>query len=302
MMGVCSVEGCDHPSKTRGWCSKHYQRWRAHGDPTAYVKVRGTCSVDGCDRPHKSRGWCQAHYMRWRTWGDLEIHRPNARTLQCNVDGCDKHQHSRGWCETHYRRYLRHGDPLVTIRAKYPDGAECSVTGCPSPPVGRWLCDRHHACLMKHGHTDVAAPTTCAVCAHADRRSIDFWLGYGKSHWEIATSFPGLSRDQIGRHCRLHTPVPTFPAALRRCLVCQHPDIEEIDELLDARHHYRTEHPMGRGYRFPKHLRLDVMAERFGLTGANSFTQHDTPEHQQRRALYELGRLNALSSNAHDQT
>lgn len=33
----CSVEGCTNPVKvkSRGWCSAHYQRWWAHGDPLA---------------------------------------------------------------------------------------------------------------------------------------------------------------------------------------------------------------------------------------------------------------------------
>lgn len=30
---ICSVGECDGVSVTRGWCSKHYQRWWAHGDP-----------------------------------------------------------------------------------------------------------------------------------------------------------------------------------------------------------------------------------------------------------------------------
>lgn len=30
---TCSVDGCEVPARSRGWCSKHYQRWRAHGDP-----------------------------------------------------------------------------------------------------------------------------------------------------------------------------------------------------------------------------------------------------------------------------
>ena len=30
---ICSIDGCGKPCKTRGWCSAHYQRWRAHGDP-----------------------------------------------------------------------------------------------------------------------------------------------------------------------------------------------------------------------------------------------------------------------------
>jgi hypothetical protein len=32
MMG-CSVEGCEGTHKAHGWCSKHYQRWKHHGDP-----------------------------------------------------------------------------------------------------------------------------------------------------------------------------------------------------------------------------------------------------------------------------
>lgn len=31
---TCSVEGCEGRGKTtRGWCDKHYARWRMHGDP-----------------------------------------------------------------------------------------------------------------------------------------------------------------------------------------------------------------------------------------------------------------------------
>lgn len=34
---LCSIEGCDNPSKTRGWCKKHYARWLRYGDPN-YTK------------------------------------------------------------------------------------------------------------------------------------------------------------------------------------------------------------------------------------------------------------------------
>lgn len=30
---VCSIDGCINLSVARGWCSKHWQRWRDHGDP-----------------------------------------------------------------------------------------------------------------------------------------------------------------------------------------------------------------------------------------------------------------------------
>ena len=32
-MKTCSIDGCEKPSRTRGWCGMHYRRWRAHGDP-----------------------------------------------------------------------------------------------------------------------------------------------------------------------------------------------------------------------------------------------------------------------------
>lgn len=32
-MKTCSIDRCEKPSRTRGLCSTHYQRWRRHGDP-----------------------------------------------------------------------------------------------------------------------------------------------------------------------------------------------------------------------------------------------------------------------------
>ena len=39
MTGPCSVPGCDRVGTLRrGMCSKHYQRWLAHGDPGVKLK------------------------------------------------------------------------------------------------------------------------------------------------------------------------------------------------------------------------------------------------------------------------
>jgi len=36
------------------------------------------CSIEGCEKPHKSTGWCAMHYWRWRKHGDpLKMLRPN---------------------------------------------------------------------------------------------------------------------------------------------------------------------------------------------------------------------------------
>jgi hypothetical protein len=30
---TCTIEGCAKPRKARGWCTMHYKRWVAHGNP-----------------------------------------------------------------------------------------------------------------------------------------------------------------------------------------------------------------------------------------------------------------------------
>lgn len=37
-MKLCTVEGCTNLSVARGWCPKHYARWKKYGDPAYRVK------------------------------------------------------------------------------------------------------------------------------------------------------------------------------------------------------------------------------------------------------------------------
>lgn len=46
---TCSIDGCDQPHKARGWCFKHYRRWRACGDPVGEPRIgrpRGPMPLD----------------------------------------------------------------------------------------------------------------------------------------------------------------------------------------------------------------------------------------------------------------
>lgn len=38
---ICSIEGCGKPYEAKGYCVKHYTRWRTHGDPLAGGPDRG---------------------------------------------------------------------------------------------------------------------------------------------------------------------------------------------------------------------------------------------------------------------
>ena len=70
---TCSINDCDKPTVGRGWCRKHYTRWRKHGDPL-YVTPWSPppqnrprtigCIEDGCDAKHFAKGRCKNHYQR----------------------------------------------------------------------------------------------------------------------------------------------------------------------------------------------------------------------------------------------
>jgi hypothetical protein len=40
----------------------------------------------------------------------------------CSVDGCDEQHDAKGFCAKHYQKFKRHGNPLVSFRAKNGSG------------------------------------------------------------------------------------------------------------------------------------------------------------------------------------
>jgi hypothetical protein len=37
---TCKIENCSKPSKGRGWCSKHWEKWRKYGDPLIVKQIQ----------------------------------------------------------------------------------------------------------------------------------------------------------------------------------------------------------------------------------------------------------------------
>jgi len=122
-MKGCKVKDCDIKHHSKGFCSKHYQRFKAHGS-TDYKKPfygATTCRIEGCDTKHYGNGLCAKHYYRWKTTGD-----PN-KTVSgtifgvaryCEIEGCEEKHFGKGYCKRHYKTWKRHGDPLKYIRRK----------------------------------------------------------------------------------------------------------------------------------------------------------------------------------------
>lgn len=97
----CVVDGCDALAKApRGWCWKHYQRWRKYGDPLGGW-VKAECSVGGCGRVSRSAGMCEMHYSRMRRHGDPTIRLLMPRGV-CTHEGCTSKTFGKGLCQKHY--------------------------------------------------------------------------------------------------------------------------------------------------------------------------------------------------------
>jgi hypothetical protein len=73
------------------------------------------CSVDTCQKPSRKRGWCPMHYERWRQHGTVDDPLPRPER-ECSVEECGKSVHGRGWCTTHYQRWEAHGTTDLPVK------------------------------------------------------------------------------------------------------------------------------------------------------------------------------------------
>lgn len=79
-MRVCDVEGCESKHYARGYCAKHYDRWKRYGDATVEGPGRGNhprkfrkCMVASCDRKHRANGFCNTHNRQFDRNGLLGL-------------------------------------------------------------------------------------------------------------------------------------------------------------------------------------------------------------------------------------
>ncbi len=59
--GTCKAEGCEKEVRAKGYCPRHYARWRKGKLP----KPRYTsCNAEGCHKPRARRGLCVEHFAK----------------------------------------------------------------------------------------------------------------------------------------------------------------------------------------------------------------------------------------------
>lgn len=66
-MRICTIPYCNKKHEAKGFCPKHYERFRTYGDPYfSKYNIKRFCSVIGCDKKHEAKGFCQKHFNRFR--------------------------------------------------------------------------------------------------------------------------------------------------------------------------------------------------------------------------------------------
>lgn len=66
----CTLPDCDGKHHARGYCTKHYRRFKITGSPRFVCKpgprAHGECDFPKCRRKSTALGMCNRHYLRYR--------------------------------------------------------------------------------------------------------------------------------------------------------------------------------------------------------------------------------------------
>lgn len=215
----------------------------------------------------------------------------------CSVVGCLESHVARGFCSTHYAR-TRSGTPLdqPIERHRTTDQIEYEVlavlaTGETSPTVVHEATRVAHATIQR-----IAAAagyelnrTECSVCSSPNCERINLELLQGVSAPQVG-QWCGIAPSVLNRHRADHLrsgPGRGSHSWMPPCVICTHPDIDEVSEILGSSGRKRPNGTYAR------------IAEMTGATRnqvkEHAGRHHGNPEHAARMALYEIRRLAALT-------
>lgn len=134
-------DGCGNASYKRGWCSMHYQRILATGDPGAAGRLNNSnkgkiCKVEGCSEPAKIKGWCKFHRGRVRHTGSVGPAGRRRRQLPDEV---------RTYTPSERHRFYKYGlTPEDFDRILAAQKQRCYICGTTEPGGKGWSVDHCH--------------------------------------------------------------------------------------------------------------------------------------------------------------
>ncbi len=162
---MCKVTDCVSVVTSRGWCEKHYRRWRRTGTVADPERGPSVCTVSGCSLPVDARGLCHGHYQRRQRTGSVQANIPLGRRRQpeiCTVEGCGRNTNSHHLCRTHLWRIQKHGELEpdgmrtvldATVDQHDPSSGEdiCQSDGCPKAVVAGGRCGVCYKAALRQG-------------------------------------------------------------------------------------------------------------------------------------------------------
>ena len=165
--------------------------------------TKATCTIEACDRPLETRGWCHAHYMRWYQTGDVRAHVPLrlhnvdpqlrfwpkvSKTEGCWIYEGHKDRNGYGLFRLGATHVIAHRFSYELSNGQIPVGLEldhlCKNLSCVRPdhlePVSHLENMRRayaHQTHCKHGHelteeNTWSSKTGGRVCKECSRRRV----------------------------------------------------------------------------------------------------------------------------------
>jgi len=196
MKSQCGVPDCASPARTRGWCSKHYARWRKHGDP---LKTTGAAHGEPGDFLSMAALYCGEACLIW----------PYARMKY----GYGKIRIGRRVELVHRQICIAAHGPPPTESHQAAHSCGKGHKGCCNPNHLRWATPKENQadCLI-HGTRPRGESHGRSKLTEADVYEIRRLLTTALLQKDIATklsiSFATVSSIKLGRYWSHLLPLP----------------------------------------------------------------------------------------------
>ena len=76
--------------------------------------IEKTCIIDDCNKAHLAKGFCNKHYLRWKKYDDPNF--VTVKPKGCQIDYCNEVNFGHGYCAKHYQRLRRTGSATNMCR------------------------------------------------------------------------------------------------------------------------------------------------------------------------------------------